>query len=123
MHYALSHRDDSAYWKDISKKSYINLMPAVNRMQTQGLYYQTLYQKNFVKFFQDDPGINCLAAGMNWNANDLTTLKNIFPVGVDIKDEFSLIFKNLKNRQDKWKESVETAPSLYQYLKDTFYKD
>lgn len=123
MHYALSHRDDSEYWKDIGRKSYVDLMPVVNRLQTQGLYQQTLYQKNFVKFFQDDPGVNCLAAGMNWNANDLTTLKNIFHVGVDINNEFALIFNNLETRKEKWKNAVATSPSLYQYLKDTFYTD
>lgn len=123
MHYALSHRNDSEYWRDIGKKSYIDLFPAVNRLQTQGLYFQTLYQKNFLKYFQNDPGINCLAAGMNWNPNDLTVLKNIFSVGVDIKQEFSIVIDKLKLKKDSWKRAVETAPSLYQYLKDNIYKD
>ena len=79
MHYALSHRNDSKYWRDITQKSYTNLMPALNNLQTQGLYYQSIYQKNFVDFLQDDDGVNCLAAGMNWNANDVTVLNKIFP--------------------------------------------
>lgn len=123
MHYALSHRDDSEYWRDIGKRSYVSLIPNINKLQTQSLYHQTLYQKNFVKSFQDDPGINCLAAGMNWHTNDLTTLKNIFSVGVDIKDEFAIVLKNLEDKKTKWKRAVETAPSLYQYLKDNFYKN
>lgn len=123
MHYALSHRDDSDYWKDIGKKSYTKLAPVVNQLQTQGLYYQTMYQKNFVRYFQEDPGINCLAAGMNWNANDIALLNHIFPVGTDLKQEFSIVIQKLEQKKTKWKRAVETAPSLYQYLKDTVYKD
>jgi tryptophan halogenase len=121
MHYALSHRDDSEYWRAISRKSFTDLTPFVNKMQTQGLYFQTMYQKNFVKFFQDDNGINCLAAGMNWNPNDYVTLRSIFAVGTDLREEFGLVIMRLTERQTKWKEAVKTAPSLYQYLKDKFY--
>jgi tryptophan halogenase len=123
MHYALSHRDDSEYWRDIGKRSYVKLSSTVNNLQTQGLYYQTMYQKNFVRYFQEDPGINCLAAGMNWNANDIALLNHIFPVGTDLKQEFSIVIQKLEQKKTKWKKAVETAPSLYQYLKDTFYKD
>ena len=121
MHYALSHRDDSDYWRDIGKKSYVDLVPTISRLQTQSLYFQTLNQKSFMKYFQDDPGVNCLAAGMNYNANDITVLRNIFPVGVDIKQEFSLVIDKLSNKKDRWKQAVKNAPSLYQYLKDNFY--
>jgi tryptophan halogenase len=121
MHYALSHRDDSEYWRAIGKKSFTTLTPFVNKMQTQGLYFQTMYQKNFIKFFQDDNGINCLAAGMNWNPNDYVTLRSIFAVGTDLREEFGLVIMRLAERQTKWKRAVETAPSLYQYLKDKFY--
>ena len=123
MHYALSHRDDSEYWRDIGKRSYIKLAPSVNKLQTQGLYYQTMYQKNFVRYFQEDPGINCLAAGMNWNANDIALLNHIFPVGTDLKQEFSIVIQKLEQKKAKWKRAAETAPSLYQYLRDTFYKE
>jgi hypothetical protein len=33
------------------------------------------------------------------------------------------VFNNLETRKKKWKTAVETAPSLYQYLKDNFYTD
>ena len=121
MHYALSHRDDTPYWQDIGRKSYVTVVPTVNQLQTQCLFHQTLYQKSFVKFFQDDPGINCLAAGMNWNTNDIITLSQIFPAGTDLKEQFTLEINRLTYRQQLWKEAVKTAPSLYKYLKDTFY--
>jgi len=123
MHYALSHRDDSEYWQVIGRKSFTDLAPAVNKMQTQGLYYQSMYQKNFVKFFQEDNGVNCLAAGMNWNPNDCVTLRSIFAVGTDLTEEFSLVIKRLNEKQNKWKIAVEDAPSLSQYLKDNIYTD
>lgn len=123
MHYALSHRDDSEYWRDVSKKSYVKLSSKISNLQTQGLYYQTMYNKNFNKFFQDDPGINCLAAGMNWNTNDISYLNTLFPVGTDLKHEFSIMIKKLDLKKIKWQKAVQHAPTLYNYLKNTYYKD
>lgn len=123
MHYALSHRTDSAYWRDAGSKSYISLAPKINNLQTQGLYYQSMYQKNFVKYFQDDPGINCLAAGMNWNSTDISVLNHIFPVGSNLKNDFSIVVQQLEKKKHKWNNAVIGAPSLYQYLNDTFYKE
>lgn len=123
MHYALSHRDDSEYWRDVCKKSYVSLVSGVNQLQTQCLYHQTIFQKNFTKFFQDDPGVNCLAAGMNWNTNDLTVLRQVFNPDVDLREKFALEINRLEYRKKMWKEAVKTAPSTYQYLKNKFYKD
>jgi tryptophan halogenase len=121
MHYALSHRIDSEYWRDIGQKSYVALSPRISNFQTQSLYYQTLNHKSFIKFFQDDDGINCLAAGMNYNANDIVTLNNIFPVGTDLKHEFDIMIRKLEFRKRKWKEAVKTAPSLYQFLLNSYF--
>ena len=121
MHYSLSHRDDTEYWRDIGKKSYVDLVPSVNKLQTQCLFHQTLYRKDFIKYFQDDPGINCLAAGMNYNANDKVVLANIFSPDTNLRDHFALEIARLAQRKLTWEEAVKTAPSLCQYLKDTFY--
>lgn len=121
MHYALSHRTDSQYWRDIGKKSFVENFPNVSNFQTQSLYFQTLNHKSFLKYFQEDNGVNCLAAGMNWNANTIVTLNNIFPVGTDLKHDFDIVIKRLEDKKQKWKRAVETAPSLYQYLKQTYF--
>lgn len=121
MHYALSHRTDSKYWQDINTKSYLELLPPVNGLGRQGLFHHSIYSKNFNKFFQDDDGLNCLAAGMNWNPQTSVNLNTIFAVGTDLHNEFSLMVDRLEARKEKWKKAVETAPSLYQYLKRTFY--
>jgi hypothetical protein len=123
MHYALSHRDDTPYWKEIKNTSYVDLVPGLHKLQTQALFHQTIYQKNFVKSFQNDPGINCLAAGMNWNTPDNVILTNVLSTDIDLKERFFLEINRLSHRRLKWKEAVKTAPSVYQYLKDTFYKD
>ena len=123
MHYALSHRDDTPYWTEIKNTSYVDLIPGLHKLQTQALFHQTIYQKNFVKSFQNDPGINCLAAGMNWNTPDNVILTNILSTDIDLKERFFLEMNRLSHRRLKWKEAVKTAPSVYQYFKDTFYKD
>jgi len=98
-------------------------MPALNNLQTQGLYYQSIYQKNFVNFLQDDDGVNCLAAGMNWNANDITVLNKIFPKHIDKKSEFKDMINNLDQRKEKWNNAIKHVPSLYNFLLENFYND
>lgn len=123
MHYALSHRNDSEYWCAATEKSYTSLLPKLSNVQTQGLYFQSIYQKNFVDFLQDDDGVNCLAAGMNWNANDVTVLNKIFPKHIDKKQEFAKMIDNLESRKQKWNSAVQSVPSLNQFLLENFYKD
>lgn len=123
MHYALSHRDDSEYWRSVQDRSVTSIFPNLGKLQTQCLYHQSIYRKNFENYFQDDPGVNCLAAGMNWNAIDTSVLNHIFPVGTDFKQDFSTMIYNLEQRKLKWKNAVESAPTLHQYLKEVIYKE
>lgn len=123
MHYALSHREDSTYWRAVKNRSVTSIFPNLGKLQTQCLFHQSIYQKNFENYFQDDPGINCLAAGMNWTAIDRSILNHLLPVGTDLKQEFSTMIFRLEQRKKKWREAVKNAPSLYQYLKEVIYKE
>jgi hypothetical protein len=44
-------------------------------------------------------------------------------VGTNLEEEFSIVIYKLEKKKEKWRRAVQTAPSLYQYLKDTFYKE
>jgi tryptophan halogenase len=121
MHYALSSRSDSQYWRDIAGKSHIEHFQELNQLQTQSLYHQSIYAKGFKRALQEDNGVQCLAAGMNWNPLDLPILRNQFSLETNLKEKFDLVVNGLHQRKQRWKRAVETAPSCYQYLKDNFY--
>lgn len=123
MHYALSHRDDSAYWRAIKNRSVTDIFPNLGKLQTQCLFHQSIFQKNFENYFQDDPGINCLAAGMNWTAIDKVVLNHLLPTGTDIQQNFLPMIYRLEQRKKRWREAVKQAPSLYEYLKKFIYKE
>jgi len=123
MHYALSHRDDTEYWRKISETSYVSEFTNLGNLQTQGVYFASIYNKNFIDFLQDDDGINCLAAGMNWNPSNKCVVGKIFPSRVNLHDEFQQMIKNLDYKKEKWNSSIKTAPSLNQYLYNNYFKD
>ena len=123
MHYALSHRDDTPYWQNIKRTSYVSQIDEANQLQTLNTYHHAIYTKKFKNMLPEDDGINCLAAGMNWNPIDTSDLKKHYTIKTDLNNKFKLVIDQLNYKVNKWKEAVKTAPSLYQYLKDTYYTD
>lgn len=123
MHYALSKRDDTEYWRDISKKSFYNCFPNLNHLHTAGLYQKSISNKGYDWAMSDDRGMFCLAAGMNWNPIDLPLLLRGFPPNVDRKKHFEKTLTILEKRKQIWKEAVKTAPSTYRFLLEKYYKD
>lgn len=93
MHYALSHRDDTEYWKSVTEKSVYITRSFLSNLQSQQLFHQTMYSRRFKKELTSDYGIHCLSAGMNYSPIDSYILKKEFPPNHDLKKEFSNIFE------------------------------
>ena len=121
MHYSLSCRDDTDYWRDIGKKSHVKLFQSLNNMQTQSLYHQSIYSKSYNHTMQDDVGINCVTAGMNWIPIDEHVLNSSYGYNSDWRHELAKSIEPLEERKQRWLRAVETAPSVYEYLKRNFY--
>ncbi len=121
MHYALSKRDDTEYWKAISQKSFYNYFPNLNRLHTAGLYQKSISQKGYDWSMTDDRGMYCLSAGMNWNPIDLPLILRGFSPDTDYKESFKSTIETLENRKHSWKEAVKTAPSTYEFLLNKYY--
>jgi len=132
--YALSHRDDTEYWRDLQNREWPE---DIFKGTTQGLskYMRELYyNKNFdqdnhlIRFGNDT--VPLMLVGMNWNPIDNASLKYRAPLD---------FYNNLKNTVDannmasprsrmekrkiRWNEYVKGRPSPYQYLKDTIHND
>src|SRR5210317_565419 len=72
-HYALSHRDDTEYWKANLNKEWVKDL--VNRQPTltHGIS-RTIVDRNFDFRFDLTAGVSCISAGMHWAPTDLPTL-------------------------------------------------
>ena len=122
MHYTLSHRQDTPYWKANFNKEWstamLNLVPYSYGGFTQAVYERGVYNK-----FDLRGGLHCIAAGMHWGPIDIPTLMK-----VDAQADISIWKKrwkppadHLDQRKNAWKRSVKSAPNMHDFLKKKYY--
>lgn len=121
MHYALSVRGDTEYWRDNQNRAYDTELsklvpPSVTGVKTNAI-------ERFQKF-QYDPnsGFHCIAAGMNYNPCDISTLLAYnFMFDLDPKEFFIRHVTSVGSNIATWAETVKDYPSLSEYLEKNIY--
>jgi len=123
LHYALSHRNDTEYWKANLNKEWSREVTERMPTLTHGIL-KVMVNRNNNYYHEKNSGFHCIAAGMNWAPDDLDSLikysknndlnywNNFFKKSVD----------NLEHKKNVWKNCVKDKPSLYDFLQDNFYK-
>ena len=119
LHYALSHRIDTQYWKDITNKMFKD-MQNVDVAQLSG-FYELAKLKLKSGSHELTGGINCIATGMQFYIYnvlefvDNPVLKtNTLDLVLKEFDKNVLLFKS------KWETEAALAPTLYEYLKTKY---
>lgn len=124
MHYALSHRDDTAYWRDVTSKKYLSIKTQMGKLQTQNTYHGTTWRKAFDWTIPPDAnGIMCLSAGMNWHPIDNIIVSGFNKENIDNQVWMQNAVTGLDYRKRIWSEAVKNEPSLHDFLYYNFYKD
>ena len=110
LHYALSHRDDTKYWKDISNKSFYD-----NRLTDSTIKADILGKMKSDDWLRSDSGHHCIGVGLRYFAYDI--LK-------DNSSEDAKIKIGLREKEvNKWNTICKDKPKLLQFLKDNIHKD
>ena len=123
MHYALSHRQDTPYWRSNFNKQWsknlFNMVPDQYRgfksaIQERGLDHH---------FTNPKSGLHAIAAGMHWSPTDMPTLikSNLVNEANAWKNEFQPIVNRLNKRKHEWEKVAKKAPIMYDFLKKKFY--
>ena len=117
-HYALSHRDDTPYWKHCLNKTWdsslVNLEPSI-------LYgfYEFARQRNLDFKFPFNAGFHCIAAGMNWSPTDKTSLLiHNYLKSSELEKEFKSCINRLNERKELCKNLIKKKSSLFTILKN-----
>ena len=112
LHYALSHRDDTTYWRDISKKSFYekrlndeNLKLDIEAKMLDGEYYNSKF------------GVHCISTGMRYFAIDFLKHNN----SVDENDKMKILLRD--KEVNKWNVLCKDKTSLLQFLKENIHKN
>ncbi len=123
LHYALSHRDDSEYWREISTREFapalmkegVEPRPSTNQFMT------AVYDKMEMHEFRPTEGFHCIATGMNWFPTDMpAVVYSNCNNNIDIKNEFESFVRRLGQKKNHWRQIVKDWPSHYQFLKENF---
>jgi len=110
IHYALSHRDDTKYWKDISNKSFYD-----NRINEENIKSDILTKMRQGRWFINDSGHHCIGVGLRYFGYDVLKDNGTN----DDKLQIGLREKEV----NKWNIICKDKPKLLQFLKDNIHKD
>ncbi len=127
LHYALSHRDDTQYWKDTQN---------INVSDLDGDPYTVHYGRsdafyNMVWRYMEEwghpnnnVGIPFIATGMNVFTMNKRRVDDLeFRNYTSYKKSTDEISSLWNKRKNSWKIAAATCPTLTQYLYDNFYKN
>lgn len=123
LHYALSHRDDTEYWKKNLNKNWEEKLVNLNPTSIKG-FLNAVIERTHDFHFNERSGLHCIAAGMHWSPTDLTSILHIN--NVKIEDHYKSVepfIKRLNERKKQWESIVKNKSSLYKFLKNNIYNE
>ena len=116
MHYALSHRDDTKYWRDIQKRDYsADGHPCFKQM----------FARRRDNRFELHEGMQCIGVGLNfWPIDKCEVMLQTCSDDLDtFKIRWQPAITKLDARALNWELEAKKAPSIYDFLNDRYFKD
>ena len=121
LHYALTVRDDTEYWKDISEKTFCNNMVSLIPSHTVG-FFDLHNKKMFNPTIDPVAGITYISVGMNYPLKDkLDQEMELFGYYDGLKQYVDGLITLYNYKKEKWQDAAKKCPTLYQYLKSNIY--
>jgi hypothetical protein len=123
LHYALSHREDTPYWKNNFNKNWEEKLITLKPSYIEGIL-SAANQRDYNYHFNENGGLHCIAAGMHWSPTDLNTImhKNMIDRET-LKMEWKNAIEMLDIRKEEWNRVVKNKSSLFKFLKKNIYHD
>ena len=122
MHYALSERDDSDYWKANMNREYDKTIHDLIIEEKQG-FRNLMMEKSYAYKYEPRAGISHVASEYGYLPCTENTLRY---ENIEIDLDYSMyipLFDLLDKRKEKWNNTVKDSPSLYEYLKKEVYNE
>ena len=114
LHYALSHRDDTEYWKQLQNKNWLE--------QSTGEMWILANARSGKHNFSDIGGIHAIATGMHYSPTEITEeMWNLTNNEDMLVSEWAPLIENLNERKNKWNLTAKTFENTYDFLKRHFY--
>lgn len=128
MHYALSLRDDSVYWKEIASKTFYPEMineKFTNHRTPVDLAIRKFHSHSWSELDSRSgasAGLNCVATGLNYfPLNATSAYLKYSKFGLDLKKEAAIYSKETDIVKKEWESLTESSKSLFEYLSEEIY--
>lgn len=118
LHYSLSLRNDTRYWKDNSDREI-----GIDWQTGKGTLSNLVMSKIDTKISQPNDGLNWISVGMNWFYIHRVDVDKTFIDDPEIIKKIEKSLSILEERKKKWWKAAESAPSLYEYQKKYIYNE
>jgi hypothetical protein len=125
LHYALSHRDDTEYWKANLNKNWCENLINLKSTHLDGLFSAAVVRSKHYSYF-NNTGLHCIAAGMHWGPTEKTSvdwLNSHYEDKNALRKLHLPYIRKMNNRKRKWKNIVKNKLSLYDFLKKNVHTD
>jgi len=127
LHYALSHRDDTQYWKDVQEIDLSSLDGdpyTVHYGRSDAFYNMAWRYMEEWGHPTNNAGIPFISTGMNlFMMNKRRIMDLEFRNRTSYKKATEEMVRAWNKKKSFWKINAGLAPTLMKYLGDTFYKD
>jgi hypothetical protein len=122
MHYALSERDDSEYWKDVTDREFDKTIHELKATQNHG-YREHITNKMYNFRFNRNDGISCISTGYGYFPLSQNTLKYTNRAEEFDYTKYLPSISALNDRCKHWNDIVKNSPTLYEFLKKEVYNE
>ena len=120
LHYALSHRNDTEYWKHCLNKTWESTLINLKHRAFSG-FKEAVFDRTYNFKYPSSTGLHCIAAGMHWApTNKVSLIKNGGFNEEELEKEFQGCINNLNERKELCKQLVEKKPTLFSVLKNVY---
>lgn len=122
-HYSLSHRDDTEYWRDISKKTFKDTY-TYQFIESHGGLMDLITRRMELNKYDENSGTHCIATGLNYFPVDKNTIQEWeLWRGIDYKKAIDNLQRYWDANQKLWQEEADNCQTVYEYLKENIHVD
>jgi hypothetical protein len=123
LHYALSNRDDTEYWREISNKKF---KPDLDQVPPDTIvgFHHFVQCKMHTSQIDMHEGISYVSVGMDYPIVDTIDVEiSKIKHGIDYQKFWAPWFAKLEQNKQRWKRAAEKELTMHDYLKRFIYKD
>jgi tryptophan halogenase len=116
LHYTLSHRDDTEYWKHIQNKNWL--------VEGNVDMFSLADARRLIHNFMEVGGIHAIAAGMHYSPTELSEIMwSSLKKSKMLAREWEPFIENLNKRKNNWEHAAKKAENTYDFLKRYIYEE